>query len=128
MTIENRLHALIKEKYGSILKFSQALGMPNSTLVGVLQRGIKRSSLQTLARICDELNISVEALGEGRIVPLYERRAGVEQAENIISSAVTAIYDTQTVTLEEVPLTDDERRLLADALELSLDLLKRGRR
>lgn len=128
MKIEDRLHNLIKERYGSVLRFSQAVGMPNSTVVGVLQRGIGRSGIQTLTRICDELNISVEALSEGRIVPIYERRAGVEQAENIIAEAVTAIYDTGTVTLAEVPLTDAERRTLADALELALDLVKRGRR
>lgn len=128
MTVEERLQELIKERYGSVLKFSQAAGLANSTTVGVLQRGVGKSGYQTLSRICDELNISVEALGEGRIVPLYERRAGVEQAENIISSAVTAIYDTETVTFGEVPLTDDERKLLANALELSLELLKRGRR
>lgn len=128
MTIEERLHAMMKEKYGSVLKFSQAAGIANSTTVGVLQRGVKKSGITTLTRICDELNISVEALSEGRIVSLYERRAGVEQAENIISSAVSAIFDTNVVTLGEVPLTDEERRLLADAIELSLDLLKRGRR
>lgn len=128
MTVEERLQAIMKERYGSVLRFSQAAGLANSTTVGVLQRGVGKSAYQTLARICDELNISVEALGEGRIVPLYERRAGVEQAENIISAAVTAIYDTETVTFGEVPLTDDERKLLANALELSLELLKRGRR
>ena len=128
MTIEERLQAMMKERYGSVLRFSQAAGLANSTTVGVLQRGVGKSGYQTLSRICDELNISVEALGEGRIVPVYERRAGVDQAENIISSAVTAIYDTATVTLGEVPLSDDERRLLADALELALDLVKRGRR
>lgn len=128
MTVEERLQAIMKERYGSVLRFSQAAGLANSTTVGVLQRGIGKSAYSTLIRICDELNISVEALGEGRIVPLYERRAGVEQAENIISSAVTAIYDTETVTFGEVPLTDDERKLLANALELSLEFLKRGRR
>lgn len=128
MNIEERLHLIIKERYGSVLRFSQAVGMANSTVVGVLQRGVKKSGITTLTRICDELNISVEALSEGRIVSVYERRAGVEQAENLISTAVTAIYDTDTVTLDEIPLTDAERQTLATAIELALELVKRGRR
>ena len=68
MSVESDLKNLIIERYGTVKAFSQSVGLPNSTLDSIFRRGILKASVTNVIKICDELGISADGLGEGKIV------------------------------------------------------------
>ena len=70
MTTEQKLIDLIKAKYGNLVKFTSTIEMPNSTLATILKRGIDSASISNIIKICHALNISVDELAKGNIVPI----------------------------------------------------------
>lgn len=68
MNTEELLKKLIIEKSGSVNKFAQEIGIAQSTLVSVFSRGVNKSNINTIIKICQALEISTDALIDGRIV------------------------------------------------------------
>lgn len=68
MTTEQRLKELIISKYGSVLKFTQKISIPYSTMDSVFRRGINNSTVNTISKVCTELGISIDYLIEGNIM------------------------------------------------------------
>lgn len=68
MSVESDLKNLIIERYGTVKAFSQSVGLPNSTLDSIFRRGVLKASVTNIIKICDELGISADGLGEGEIV------------------------------------------------------------
>ena len=69
MTIEEELRQLIVTKYGTLTNFGNKIGMSQSTLSTIFKRGIQRTSITRIFKICDELGISADALAQGEIIP-----------------------------------------------------------
>lgn len=67
MSIEQQLKELILKRYNSVREFTQEIEMSYSTLDSILKRGIGNSSVTNIIKICKALNISVDALGDGKI-------------------------------------------------------------
>lgn len=70
MTIEEQLRDLMIKKSGSVNKFSQEIGVPQSTIFSIFQRGVGKANINSIIAICKALNISTDELAEGRITPL----------------------------------------------------------
>ena len=70
MTIEEQLRDLMIKKSGSVNKFSQEIGVPQSTIFSIFQRGVGKANINSIITICKALNISTDELAEGRITPL----------------------------------------------------------
>ena len=68
MNTEELLKNLIIEKAGSVNRFAQEIGIAQSTLVSVFSRGVNKSNINTIIKICQALEISADALIDGRIV------------------------------------------------------------
>lgn len=68
MAVEQELKEMIVAQYGSVRAFSQKTDIPYSTLDSIFKRGLGNSSVSNVLRICKELNIDADALGEGLIV------------------------------------------------------------
>ena len=68
MTIEDELRLLIVTKYGTLTNFGKKIGMSQSTLSTIFKRGIQKTSITRIFKICDELGISADALAEGKII------------------------------------------------------------
>lgn len=66
MGCEELLKQLILDKYGSVLSFSKAADIPNSTIRNIFERGFSGVGVSTALKICDMLNCDVDALLEGR--------------------------------------------------------------
>lgn len=66
--LESQLKNLITERYGSLKKFTELIGMPWTTLDSILKRGVANSNITNVLKITHELGIDAEALVEGRIV------------------------------------------------------------
>ena len=68
MTLEEQLKQEIISRYGSVLAFSKATGLKNSTLDSILTRGIYNSGVGKVMQIFDALGIDTESIAVGRII------------------------------------------------------------
>ena len=74
MTKEEMLKQYILTKYKSLREFTQKIDMPYSTMTTILRNGINNANVQNIIKICNELEISVDDLEEGRIVPVQKEK------------------------------------------------------
>lgn len=70
MTLEERIKALILTKYRSLRDFvnNSDIGIPYTTIDGMLKRGIFNASIQNVVSLCKTLEINVDELAKGNIV------------------------------------------------------------
>lgn len=57
MTREMRLRLLILDRYPSLRQFALAAGVPYSTLLTLLTRGVGGASFDVVVQICNQLNL-----------------------------------------------------------------------
>lgn len=81
--IENEIKNLIIERYGSLVAFSEKIGLPNSTIDSILRRGIGKANVENVMLICKELQISIYGLRHNVIKPAKYENITREEFENI---------------------------------------------
>lgn len=117
---EQQLRELIELKYGSVRQMALKIDMPASTINSILNRGILKSNVDNIFKICSALDIRPESLAEGidfhkqdenssDIVAIYNQLDEDRQA-NVVDYA-TALLNEQvsmkTTTVLEKYRTDD---------------------
>lgn len=117
---EQQLRELIELKYGSVRQMALKIDMPASTINSILNRGILKSNVDNIFKICSALDIRPESLAEGMdfhkqtedssdIVAIYEQLDEDRQA-NVVDYA-TALLNEQVsmkaTTVLEKYRTDD---------------------
>ncbi len=65
MTREEILKESIKSQYGSVLKFANTIGIPESSIRNIFTRGIDSVNAGALVTICKALNLDIESLVSG---------------------------------------------------------------
>ena len=118
------IKAEIKKQFRSVRQFSMYIGVPQSTIVTALQKGIGGTSFETIMHVCDVLDIkpvpgdnTVFLDGEKR--ELLDRYARLDADGRKAVRAVTAVeflrvtdaeaYETLSAKLKEMqegPLTE----------------------
>lgn len=68
MTLEEQLKQVILSKYKSVSAFSQSIGLSNSTVDSMLNRGLYNAGVGRVMKIFDALGIDTESLAVGRII------------------------------------------------------------
>lgn len=120
MTIEDRLKEYICKKYKNLRNFVNTSGidMPYSTLDGILKRGIGKSSIDNVFKLCDVLEISADALCDGEIVP-----------KQLINSKEYTEYDYifELMTIDGKPLNDYEQWHMKRAFHDQADRIRESR-
>jgi len=66
--IEIRIKGIIIERYGSLKKFCEKIGMPWTTLDSILKRGIVNSNITNFMKIAMELELDAKSLAYGIIL------------------------------------------------------------
>lgn len=131
MTIEIQLKRYIMAKHKSLRNFvnESKIDMPYSTVDGILKRGINKASIDNIIKICDALDISVDALAQGKIVPRGSAPLAIFLTEitDLIEYMRNTPEDFANFTIEDRYLSQDEADLLLDSLELTVDLIIRKR-
>lgn len=129
MTIENSLKNYILLQYRSLLEFSNAIDIPYSTLQSIFRRGVDNSNSSSLKKICQAIGISLDALCDGKITPVFENEPQAEERDlnDIISLLRRNVLNTK-ITLDGEQITNDEVQMIIDALDASSWLIKRKRR
>ena len=119
MTIEEKVRAYILESYKSLHAFVKRVGLPYSTVDGMLKRGICTATVDNVIKVCKALNISVDDLAEGRLVPC-------DQNTNAVKDILTRVR-YEPLTLDSVPLSEAEQLILSTALEVAVGIVRRQR-
>ena len=68
MTLEEQLKQEIIRQHGSVLAFSKAIGLKNSTIDSMLTRGLYNAGVGRVMQIFDALGIDTESLAVGRLI------------------------------------------------------------
>ncbi len=89
-SIEEKLKEYIKKRYGDVKSFAHQANIPNSTLSSMFRRGILNSNIKNVVLISEALNITVDGLAAGKIIPYIK-----ETNDTIFSN-------TETYTLVEL--------------------------
>lgn len=117
---EQQLRELIELKYGSVRQMALKIDMPASTINSILNRGILKSNVDNIFKICSALDIRPESLAEGidfhkhdenssDIVTIYNQLDEDRQA-NVVDYATTLLNEQnnmKTPTVLEKYRTDD---------------------
>lgn len=67
MTIEEQVKSIIIQKYKSVRAFTQAIGVPYSTIDSMLKKGIGGTGVQTVLKVCHALEIDPDSIETGNI-------------------------------------------------------------
>lgn len=117
---EQQLRELIELKYGSVRQMALKIDMPASTINSILNRGILKSNVDNIFKICSALDIRPENLAEGMdfhkqnedssdIVAIYNQ-LDEERQENVVDYATTLLNEQvsmKATTVLEKYRTDD---------------------
>ena len=98
--IEHELKELILSQYKSIREFSNIIGIPYTTLDGILKRGIDKAGISNIIKICSHFKISTDKLAQGKIVP------------------IDSVFTTTSLSLKEKALITKYRALDENGREL----------
>jgi hypothetical protein len=90
-----------------------------------MTRGIMNASIGNILKICSALKISADELANGNIVPIAEKSEKIDVEKLLINYRLN---DRISFELDGEQLSEEELRLLSDALEVSLGIIRRRRK
>lgn len=124
--VEEKLKKLIIERYGSMMAFSKSIGMANSTLATIIERGVNKASVNNIIKICTSLEISADGLAHGKIINIKKNsiQKSIMNIEDIIEDTQKLICGNENIAINGEKMTDMERDTLAAAMGLSLEIIK----
>ena len=128
MTIETKLKNLILEQYGTMLAFSKACGIKNTTLATIMSRGIHNANIDNIIKMCHTLGISVDELAHDRITPVSNISPPAKDVDLIIKSAKLSLLTADHLTIEGKAVNDDDKQKLADMLDMYYEMMKISQR
>ena len=67
MMIEQEIKNMICDRYKTVKEFARVAGIPYTTLDSMLKRGVTKTNLPNIIRLCQVLNLDVDAIAAGRI-------------------------------------------------------------
>lgn len=128
MTIEEKLKKHILFHYKSLRDFvnNSGIDMPYPTFDGILKRGINKSSIDNIFKICKTLDISADYLAQGRIVP------NQCLVDNSITAEITDIVkyfrlnptELNNFNIDGVPIEENEAIVLLSSLSVGIDYVR----
>ena len=85
MNKETYIRTLIKNSGNNIKSFAEKIGLPYTTLTGILTRGIDGASVQNVMKICKALKITVEDLQKVETLNLNEENTGDTKSSDLVN-------------------------------------------
>lgn len=129
MSTEDKLQELILKRYNSVREFTIEIDMPYTTMHSIFRRGIGNSSVANIIKICKALSISADALADGEIVPVQNRRSTRVndriEVEDIIEDTKEILIHNGFITLDGKPLTVNGVDAIIDAMDVGVEIAKR---
>lgn len=123
MTIEDELKDYILSRYKSLREFSELAELPNSTVNTILNRGVINAKVGNIIQICKTLNISADALAEGKIEPKLDYCKPMLDVKDIVDD--TKFKLSHAVTIEGKNVDIEMLDNISDALEIGYEMTKK---
>ena len=124
--VEDELKELIIERYGTITNFANKIGVSKSTMHSILQRGVGNANVQNIIKICKVLQISTDELAKGKIV--YKKPKEEPEEIDIEKFYSDLKFNAgSSFILDGEELSRNEMDLIYDALEVSIEIIKKRR-
>lgn len=128
MTIEEKLKDLILSRYKSLREFTIMSDIPHSTVVSILKRGVANSSVSNIIKICKILNLSVDALADGKLV--YKEYVDTDHQKNvdiknIVGDVKSKVEHAQTITIDGKPIDIEQVEPILNALDIGYEMAKK---
>lgn len=125
--LEEELKNIILERYGTLNDFSREIGIGNTTLHAILNRGVNKSGMSNIITICHALHISVDSIADGKIV--FQKREEVRRdLYELFTSWRNDLYSYDNLRLKGKVMTEDEKRDLIDSIDLGIERIIRKRK
>ena len=129
MTTEDKLKELILNRYHSIREFTIENDIPYTTIHSIFKRGIGNSSVTNIIKICKALNISVDALADGEIVPLKKQPSkcinDMIEVEDLLDDTKDILTRSGFVTLNGKPMGVNQIDSIIDAMDIGVEMAKK---
>lgn len=125
MTTEDKLKQLILDNYRSVREFTQKYDIPYSTMATIFQKGIKKTSITTMIKVCQALGISTDELIDGRIT-FVDEKPEPTKVEDIIVQTKHLLLNTEHLTLDGKPFDEAAIQRLSNYLDAIVDAEKRN--
>lgn len=126
MTIEDKLKTFILSRYKSIREFSIECDIPYTTIKSMMIRGIGNSSLSNVIQICNFLNISVDELANGNIVPKTSKRDNsTVEISSVVNEAKSRLSLSDHLTINGKEIDVEFADPILDALDIGYEMVKR---
>ena len=129
MTREEILKEYICARYKSVRQFCQEFNLKYSTVVAMLNRGLRNSNIDTVFPVCKALDISVEPLVKsGAIVELgNDKRKALGRRIEAYTAFTRFMAETNSYTLDGIPLSETEKDILVYGIESIIETIKKLR-
>ena len=124
MTIEEKLKNLILDRYASIREFTININMAYSTLNSIFTRGIHNATLSNILKICDALQISADALAEGRIEHTSQAKKPHDVAD-ILANTKRQLLTDHALMFNGKPADEEAIQSILDAMEVGMEIARR---
>ena len=95
------IKAEIKKQFRSVRQFSMYIGVPQSTIVTALQKGIGGTSFETIMHICDVLDIKA-VMGDNPVYLDGENRELLERYARLDAEGKRAVRAVAAIELLRV--------------------------
>ena len=126
MSIETKLKDLILSRYKSLREFTIIVDIPYTTLDSILKRGIGNSSVNNVIKICNALNLSVDALAAGEIEYQFEKKsAHTNEIREIVNDTKARIISGGELTIDGRAIDIEYVEPIIDALDISYEMVKK---
>ena len=66
--IESKIKTIIIERYGSVKSFANKIKVPYTTIDTILKRGMLKSNVLNVIKMCKELDIDIDELANDKVV------------------------------------------------------------
>ena len=125
-TIEEKLKDFILRRYKSLHEFSQMTNIPHSTFISILKRGIGSSNISNIIKICDALNISVDALANGEIEFKYKenKQSQVTDVRDIVNDVKSRFQSADRLVIDGQPIEKAGAESIIDAIDVVVEITK----
>lgn len=128
MSLEDRLKDLIKQKNRTVKDFALEHNIKYTTLAAILKRGVMNSTIENIVALCTALNISVDALVDGKIIELPQNDLDedyrTDDFYDLVFTYVHYFEEHDQCALDFMPMSRDEINFFNDSLQLVFDVLR----
>lgn len=127
MSIEEALKNYILSNYKSIRSFAMSADIKYQTIMSIFSRGLDKSNISNIIKICQALNISTDELAEGRIVRIDapKKEPAVIALEDVISHIKKELNTSDNITLDGRTVSLNDIELLLNIIDVTIELIKR---